>query len=325
MFTEKNLLSDLLGKIQSWNNSCNEYFNYIGQHEALCPVQHLVQSNLSDHRKPIEEFFTKLGIRSLAINNLLNSFILPKSFSVHGQRNKRQSRWNDYKITSFIEDLKRVFRNCWVIAFSDWAIVNRASELWQGLLFDVIKPLDRKDYSFIFHLGDPSKKPGYEVDKILDIISDFSFHGQVTLILTQHEATRLWMILQDQNDEIASAEMPGLTEKYQFIFDTLHISHLLIYAADHATLITDQQQYQFSGRSFGNTKLSNEVKDNFNAGYSLGLLLQLEISQCVALGFTISGAYLENRTSPDRKALLSYIERWIGELSPATRRKVNYS
>jgi hypothetical protein len=320
MRTEKNLLSDLLSKIQGWNNSCNQYFNYIGQYEALCPVQHLIQSNLSDRRKPpVEEFFAKLGIRSLAINNFLNSFILPKSFSVHGQRNKTPTRWHDYKITSFIEDLKRVFRNCWVIAFSDWAIVNRASELWQGLLFDVIKPLDRKDYNFIFHLGDPTKKPGYEVDEILDIISNFSCHGQVTLILTEQEATRLWMILQGQNDEYAIAEIPGLTEKYQVIFDALHISHLLIYAADHATLISGQQQYEFSGRSFTNSAISKEAKDNFNAGYSLGLLLQLEISQCVALGLIVSGAYLENRISPDRKALLSYIRKWIGELKTPTQ------
>ena len=317
MRTKKNLLSNLLGKIQSLNNSFNTYFNYIGQREALCPVQHLIQANPSDRRKPnVEELFAKLGIRSLAINNLLNSFILPKSFSVQGERNEGEYRWLDYKITSFIEDLKSVFRNCWVIAFSDWAIVNRASELWQGLLFDVIKPLDRKDYNFIFHLGDPTKKPCYEVDEILDIISDFSFHGQVTLILTEHEATRLWMVLHDQNGVGVCTEIPRPAEKYRVIFETMHISCLLIYTAEHATLITSQQQYEFAGRSIAGSEISNEAKDNFNAGYSLGLLLQLEMSQCVALGLALSGAYLENRISPDRNELLSYIKRWIGELKP---------
>lgn len=317
MVIVRKLLSELLGKIQNLNNSYNAYFNYIGQYEASYPVQHLIQSNSASRRKPVaEEIFANLGIRSLAINNLLNSFILPKSFTIHRQKNMSLSRWRDCKITSFIEDLKSVFRNSWVIAFSDWAKVNSASELWRGLLFDVIKPLDRKDYNFIFHLGDLSKKPVYEVDEILDIISDFSSHGQVTLILTADEATKLWMVLNDQNDEEASVEIPGLAEKYQDLFEAMNISRLLIYAADHATLVTDQRQYEFPGRSFINGEISTEVKDNFNAGYGLGLFLQLEIPQCVALGLTVSGAYVENRTSPDRNALLSYIKKWIGELKP---------
>jgi len=320
MFTKKNILSNLLRSIQRLNHSCNSYFNYIGQYEASYPIQHLIPTS-GDRRKPInEDFFAKLGIRSLAINNLLNGFILPKSFTVHGQKKAvSESSWIDYKITSFIEDLKSLFRNCWVIAFSDWAMVTRASELWRGLLVDVIKPLDRKDYNFIFHLGDPTKRPGYEVHEILDIISDFSCHGQVTLILTESEAINLWMVLHDRNDEGASAEFPDLTEKYQFIFETMHISRLLINAADHATLITNKQQYEFQGNSLTNSEISSEVKNNFNAGYGLGLLLQLEVSQCIALGLTVSGSYIENRTSPNRKALLSYIKKRIGELKPSTK------
>jgi hypothetical protein len=259
------------------------------------------------------EFFTELGISSLTLNKWDAP---PKGFTIPCRSDTDQSRWHNFKSSVFIEDIKTIFKACKVIAFSDWAGVDGASELWDGLLSEVIKPLNRKDFNFIFYLGDPTKKLAYEVDEILDIISDFSFHGQVTFFVNENEAAKLWVVLYGQNFDINSkATANALGEKCRYIFNTMWIDRLLIYTVNHAMLFSRLQQFELRRSTlYNNCKLSKDVKDNFNAGYSLGLLLQLDISHCIALGLSVSGAYLENGTSPDRKALLSYIKKWIGEL-----------
>lgn len=316
---QRTLLFELLSTLQSFNDSSDRYFSQIGEKEVMNPLQDDFQIRAKGNNESIPaEFFAELGIRSVTLNKLHERFALPEGVTLPMRRNTTQYRWHNFRNTPFLKNLKTVLKDCEVITFSDWAIVEGASQLWDGFLSDVIKPLHRKDLNFIFYLGDPAKKPTHEVDEIIDIISDFSIHGQVTFLLSENEALKLWMILHghDPDQTHYHAKSPDLKEKYQSIFNTMSVNRLLIYSADHAILFSGQQQFELTRRATANRKISQEVKDNFNAGYSLGLLLQLDISHCVALGLTVAGVYLETGTSPDREALLSYIKRWIGELEP---------
>jgi hypothetical protein len=319
MIDEQKLLVDLLGTLQSFDALNDRYFSQIGDNEVINPFQKNIQVSSNGIAESIPaEFFTHVGIRSVTLNKLHDSFDLPRGFSFPDRKNTNQYKWHHFRNTSFIENLKIALKDCQVIAFSDWAMVDDASQLWDGFLSDVIKPLNRKDMEFIFYLGDPTKRLTHEVDEIIDIISDFSIHGKVTFLLNEREAVKLWTVLhgQDAGISLFSAASPGFKEKYHSIFNAMRVDRLLIYSIDHAILISGQQQFELKKRTIANRKISQEAKDNFNAGYSLGLLLQLDISHCIALGLTVSGVYLENGTIPDREALLSYIERWIGELEP---------
>ena len=314
---QRTLLLDLLGTLQTFNDSSDRYFSQIGEKEVINPFQYDFQIRADGINESIPaEFFTEIGIRSVTLNKLHDRFALPVGITLPVTRNTDQYGWYHFRNEPFLKNLKTVLTDCQVIVFSDWAFVDSASQLWDGFLSDVIKPLHRKDLHFIFYLGDPAKKPAPEVDEIIDIISDFSSHGQVTLLLNENEALKLWMVLhgQDPGRTLDNAKSPGLKEKYQSIFNTMNVNHLLIYSVDHAILFSGQQQFELRAKATTNRTISQNVKDNFNAGYSLGLLLQLDISHCVALGLTVSGAYIATGTSPDREALLSYIKRWIGEL-----------
>ena len=318
MLNEQNILTDLLETIRNFDESNDTYFNHIRENQQLNPFQNNIEIRSVGINESIPvEFFAELGISSLTFNKFDG---LPKSFTIPDRRDNDQLRWHHFKNSGFIKDIKAIFKASKVIAFSDWAFVDGASELWDGLLSDVIKPLNRKDFNFIFSLGDPTKKLGYEVDEILDIISDFSLYGQVTFLVNETDAANLWMVLYGQNFDtnFLKSTTDALKEKCRYIFNAMLIDRLLIYTVNHAMLFSKLQQFELKGRTLNNTgKLSQDVKDHFNTGYSVGLLLQLDISYCIALGLSVSGAYLESGTSPDREALLSYIKRWIGELEPA--------
>jgi hypothetical protein len=128
--------------------------------------------------------------------------------------------WNHLKNNAIISALGTLFSNCSIIQLMDWATTDGASDFWDELYEDVIKPLNKRDFEFIFHLGDVTKKHAFEVEEILDIMGDYSSFGRVTLVLNENEADILWNKLNGPSQETI--------EKYRFLFNTMNIDMLLI-------------------------------------------------------------------------------------------------
>ena len=167
------IISDLLGTIQNFDAS-----NLIAPKDSIAP-----------------SYATELGIRSLIFNAMSNGLTLSgQHFTIPDSQDISRYKWHRYKNGMIIDDLKTLFTSCHVISFADWSDIFGASDLWDGLLRDIIKPLPKKQFEFIFYLGDPTKRSVQEVDEILDIISDFSNYGRVTFVLNEEEACKLWMI-----------------------------------------------------------------------------------------------------------------------------------
>ena len=261
-------------------------------------------------------FIEAFGIRSLTANTLSGKLAFPdKRLSM--PLNDSQYKWCAYKNEGVVEDLKALLTNCPIISFADWSEIAGASGLWDGLLHDVIKDLHKRDFEFIFYLGDPTKRLAQEVDEILDIISNFSLYGRVTLALHEEEASKLWMVLNgyDPAVPLSAFRLPGAEEKYFSILNTMNINNLLIRGIDRVLSLSKQEPFELVDKAHSYGGNAMDVRNNFNAGYILGLQLQLEISHCIALGLAVSGSYMENGISPDQGALLLYIKRWMAELT----------
>lgn len=316
MIDKQTIVSEVLQALQHCVDTGDQYLQQIGEQEMINPF--LKDSPLCgpgmSHAIPTA-VLAELGIRSVTLSKLHDPIALPREV-LPSSTDASRYKWHSFRNASLLTNLKSVFHDCQVIAFSDWAGVDGASQLWDGFLSDVIKPLKRKDLHFMFYLGDPTEKRSHEVDEIVDIISAFSIHGKVTFLLNEEEAIKLWMMLHGEDPEEAAiyAGAPDLIEKYRAIFNTMQVNRLLVYSIDRAILLSDQQQFELRGPVTTSRTVSQDVKDNFNAGYSLGLLLQLDIPHCIALGMAVSGSYAESGNSPDRQAVLAYLERWLDEL-----------
>ena len=216
-----------------------------------------------------------------------------------------------------VKELQDLFRKCRTIAFDDWSKIADASELWPVLLAEVIAPLENNELEFIFYLGDPTQKLSFQVDEALEIISGFSDHGAVTLALDENEAIGLWKMMNGIPAQTAVTDLThgDLKKKYFSIFRTIGVTHLLIYSRDNAILFSDEQQFVISRKAVNTSvEIANDARQNFIAGYSLGFLMGLNLSHCIALGLIIFGSSGENDTAPDQKMLFGYIEQWIADL-----------
>jgi len=302
------VLSDLVGNVQSFGDTVRTFLQRTGDTEILVPDMKLDFMSI-DEPVPME-FFDKLGIRRLILNAFPGRRAITDHFLFEYNRARTGSpHWDDIKNEVLIEELEALFASCIVIQFTDWADKNTASDFWTGLLYDVIKPLPKKDFHFIFYLGDPTKRLVFETDEILDIVSEYATCGKVTTILYDNEADKLWEILNGWKvDAHQCAHDPKEAEdRYLSIYKALQVDTLVILSGTHAWLISNGGQFEF--RINGSGKCS---RDHFDAGYQLGLLLRLDAPQCVALALAISGAADESAPSP--KALLHYIRAWIAEL-----------
>jgi hypothetical protein len=309
------ILTDLLTAVHSFNDEEHVYVSRSAAGEQTAPGSSLGAFGIRESRMP--DILYILGIRSLTLGSVHDLEPLFRlDLSTPGAATEKPVL-EFFKNDDVIKELQLLFRNCRTIAFDDWASLSGASVLWDGLLTDVIKPLGKTDLEFIFYLGDPAKKLSFEVDEILDIISTFSLHGKVTFALDENEAIKLWMILNGVQPDTPVAEQSSadLKKKYFSIFRTMNVTNLLIYSANDAILYSDDQQFVLSRKKVDNSiEIASDARQNFIAGYSVGVLMQLGIGHCIALGLIVFGSQGELKCNPERQDLYAYIQSWIDDL-----------
>jgi hypothetical protein len=312
------ILTDLRSRIESFDVSPNLYLSRSQKDHQPDPSAAKPKINaLGIHEAILPEILQLLGIRSLTLSArhdlgpLANlSVDIPNAAS-------EPYLWRYVRNKVVIRELQLLFQNCQTIAFNDWSSLAGGCDLWDGLLSDVIKPIGKKDFEFIFYLGDPLTKLSFQVDEALDIISDFSLYGRVTFALDEGEAIKLWMVLNGVHSDtpVTNQNFPDLKRKYVSIFRRMNIARLLIYSANDAILFTKQAQFVLTRRKVAQAiEIAPDARQNFIEGFSIGLLLQLDLVHCLALGLIVFGSYGELRTSQDQKNLITYINRWIEDL-----------
>ncbi|PUZ22713.1 hypothetical protein DCC81_19975 [Chitinophaga parva] len=306
------ILTDLIETIRQGNDSHNVYLStHINQADMQSgKLKNALGVSQGELPKPLAE----LGIRSITLNAAFNSGTLA-GYNFHVEEGEAyRNRWSEIKSNQLIADLQELFHHCHTVAFDDWANVTQASELWDGLLVDVMRPLGKLDLDFIFYLGDPALKRSFQIDEILDILSDFSRHGRVTVAMDETEAVKLWKML--NAEQFSQEPVTDLRRKSVFIYRTMGVDRLLVYAADHVILYSNDTQFSMIRQVVAQSvEYRPDARNIFIAGFSIGLLLRLSMPHCIALGLIVFGAQGTGASIPDQQALLDYIDQWIDELN----------
>jgi len=312
------VLASLLQMMQNSTVSENIYLNGPDNDMEPAPSSPGLRVNaLGVNEAPLPAILTLLGIRSITLNAGHDFSSLEKLTVTLPPAEVEQYLWTFFKDPTVINELRSLFSNCRTIAFDDWADFSGASNLWDGLLTDVIEPLSKTDMEFIFYLGDPISKLSFQVDEAIELICNFSSYGQVTFALDESEALRLWMVLNGVNPEVSlPAQTPAdLKKKFFSIFRIMNIARLLIYSANDAILFSKDEQFILTRKKVEHhIEIGLNARQNFIMGFSIGLLKQLDVAHCIALGLIVFGSYGEMKTIPTQADLLAYIQKWIEDL-----------
>lgn len=225
------------------------------------------------------------------------------------------AKWRDIVSQTGIETLRKLFSQSRVIPFSDWTDVHQAADLWYGLLADVIRPLARNDWEFIFYLGNPANSHFFEVDEILDIMGSFTRSGHVTLALDEREAWGLWSILfGGKSVPEFDAQDPEARGRYRAIFQTLDIRRLIIYSDTHAVLVKQDFCFEITRPPVPAHTHNERERENFIEGYAWGLKTGMEAAHCLVLGIATSGSIAEGSIVPTKPEVLRFLAEWAGSI-----------
>lgn len=255
-------------------------------------------------------FLQLMGIRSLTVHDtgeLSNLLAQATAAALQVGGPPRQY----FRDRALVGHLRVLFGHTTTIAFADWAVFTGASDSWDDLLTQVIKPLNRKDLEFVFYLGNITATPVFLVDEMLDIMGDYSRYGATTFILEQEEMMKLWQGINGINRTKSDSWPFDYEEKYRSLFNALKVHRLLVYANNGVSLYAKDQQFNLSRRVLpANIEKGSHARNDYINGYSMGLTLHFDIALCIALGIVFYAAKGEYKATPDRQVLLNYINTW---------------
>ncbi len=219
--------------------------------------------------------------------------------------------WDNIKEKLPVEKLTGIIEQSRLIGLVDWSNLLHCTSIWKGILEEIMPKIKDKNKDFFFDLADPSKKTVDEINVILDVISKYSNYGNVTLGANENEALKIYLALNDipcteKNLEIYHEK--SLIEIAAFIFDKISIDNLLIHPINRCICINKKESIELCGKVIKNPIISTGGGDNFNAGFSLGLINNLSIKESMILAMATSGAYVAKGGSPDLKGLINYME-----------------
>jgi len=216
--------------------------------------------------------------------------------------------WEHVKKTIGLDTIIDNMNECSVLALVGWCNPEHATDVWKGILNEVMPACDKKDL-ILFDTADPTKKSKEDLMEVLGVINNFSAYGKVVLGINENETNKLYNILISENDKSVD-EDPDLESKGSIIFSKISIDGLLVHPTNRSIMISNEGVISLDGHIIQEPKISTGGGDNLNAGFCLGYILGYSLEESMILGMATSGAYVKNGRSPDIPALIDYLNEW---------------
>ncbi|TVQ61584.1 MAG: carbohydrate kinase family protein [Phycisphaerales bacterium] len=213
--------------------------------------------------------------------------------------------WELLKRTIGLEEIRRLIERSTLVGIVNWTLCGGVEGIWHGLIdevFPALKPLvgGRTRRVFI-DLSDPAKRTDEDIARAVGVLRKMDALVPVTLGLNLSEAERLAHVLgvaafgDEHNTSLARAVRDGAAA----IREASGLSCVVVHPRQGAGAATATEREWFEGPFTRSPRLSTGAGDHFNAGFAFAQSLNLPLSQCLAVGVGVSGAYVRDAASPD--------------------------
>ncbi len=221
----------------------------------------------------------------------------------------RKLTWGYLKSEIGLNFFKEELEKNYLIAQVDWVNLDHATDIWRGVLQDVIIPGGFKNKNFFFDIADPSKKSREDIVEMVKVMAQYRAYGNVTLGINENESRKLYEALTGKNADTDDLKVVAST-----IYEKAGLDVMLIHPVDKALTVNKNGVLEVKGRVVKKPVISTGGGDNFNAGFCLGLLHQMKLDECMLCAMAASGAYVQNGGSADINGLIKYLQHWEQEL-----------
>ena len=172
-----------------------------------------------------------------------------------------------------------------------------------------LPPLDTRN--FFFDLTDPAKRSAEDLREVLQVISRYQAHAEVTLGLNYNEALQVADTLGLQGGE---KDKESLCRIASDIRRKLEIACVVVHPTESASCATKDGSWWTEGPFTENPKITTGAGDHFNAGFTAARLSGLSPLTSLALATCTSGHYVRTAQSPTNSQVISLLKE-VGKIN----------
>lgn len=202
-------------------------------------------------------------------------------------------------------ELLRLLEKARLVALLNWTCLPYMDGILDLFSKDLLPALgEDRTRRFFFDLADPAKHSASAVAGVLTRIAGFERFGQVVLGLNHSEACQAARALGLAEP---SAGVKPLTECAAGLRERLGISLVMIHPRELAVAASSDEVAHVPGPVCADPVITTGAGDHLNAGFCLGLQLELPLRHCLRLGVLFSGYYVRTGRSPSIHEILDFL------------------
>ena len=152
-----------------------------------------------------------------------------------------------------------------LVSIVNWTMIPNMTALLTELVEKVIPNLPPRDTrTFFFDLADPAKRSNSDINDVLQVISRYQAHAEVTLGLNYNEGLQVCNVL---GLATGGKDEDSLKSMATDIRRKLGISTLVLHPVESAACATKDGAWWSEGPYCENPKITTGAGDHFNAGF----------------------------------------------------------
>ena len=220
--------------------------------------------------------------------------------------------WQRFKeVVGDAHKIADIINEAHLISIVNWTMIPKLSELWEGLINEVLPLLPDKDEKPLafFDLCDPEKRTKSDILHAMKLLGKFNEKFRAVLGLNEKELFEIAAVFDIQAPEGVTHDdkLKLLAEE---VYKSLSIHCLVVHPIKEAFACSPVGFVHTLGPYCAKPLLTTGAGDNFNAGFCFAQALGLSLQLSITMGVAASGYYVRNAKSADVNSIITFLNNW---------------
>jgi ketohexokinase len=216
--------------------------------------------------------------------------------------------WENLCDTLGIDRLKQMTDEAELIGITNWTMLSKINSIIKGFT-ELLTRNEPNPFIFI-DLADPAKRSKEDIREVLKLISGLATHSRTILGMNEKESVMI--------AECIGLSVSDTTQRAAVLRKQLDLFAVVIHPVKGAAAAIEDSSCWVDGPYTPAPVLTTGAGDNFNAGFCLGLLLDMNLENALYTGVYTSGYYVRNAHSASREQLID----WLSQLTEGGESKL---
>lgn len=216
--------------------------------------------------------------------------------------------WHTLKSRIGIESLQEAGSHAQLYCLLNWSELDSSPSIWEGFWTDIMEPQQKLPEKFCFaDLSDFSKRESRDLERLMHLLKKISKRTKLILGLNRNECRLLYQYLTGHTEERELEDMG------RPIADHFQPYCLLLHEAQYALAMQAEQVLKWPSFYSAEPVTLTGAGDHLGAGFCMGQLMQLSLSDSVFLGNALAGFWVQHGYSASQSTLIEFLDRILSK------------